>query len=82
MAPEIPRNLKVGQIRRTIGLLPPEEWRGLDDDGRAAVDALSLHIWWRARQEEHEAFEDEQCVFLTVSWMQRLFEDGGSAKHG
>ena len=82
MSPELPRNIKLGQIRRTIGLLTPEEWRRLDEDGRAAVDALSLHIWWRARQEENEAFEEEDCVFLTVPWMRGAPAGGGGAKDG
>ena len=84
MSPELPRNIKLGQIRRTIGLLTPEEWRRLDEDGRAAVDALSLHVWWRARQDEHEAFEGEEndCVFLTVPWMQGLLRAVGARKTG
>jgi hypothetical protein len=71
-------------VRRTIGLLSPDEWRGLEEDGRAAVDALSLHVWWRARQDEHEAFEGEEdeCVFLTVRWMQGLLRAVGARKTG
>jgi hypothetical protein len=71
-------------VRRTIGLLSPDEWRGLEEDGRAAVDALSLHVWWRARQDEHEAFEGEEddCVFLTVPWMQGLLRAVGARKTG
>jgi hypothetical protein len=78
----LPRNIKLGQIRRTVGLLPPEEWRTLDQDGRAAVDALSLQIWFRGRQKEHAAFEDEDCVFLTVGWMQQLLRAAGARKTG
>jgi hypothetical protein len=84
LPPELPPNIKLGQIRCTIGLLAPEEWRRLDEDGRAAVDALSLHVWWRARQDEHEAFEGEEddCVFLTVPWMQGLLRAVGARKTG
>jgi hypothetical protein len=84
VSPELPRNIKLGQIRRTIGLLAPEEWRRLDEDGRAAVDALSLHVWWRARQDEHEAFEGEEddCVFLSVGWMQGLLRAVEARKTG
>jgi hypothetical protein len=70
VSPEIPRNITPGQLRRTAGLLPADEWRGLDEDGRAAVDALSLQIWARGRQTEHPALEGEDCIFLTVRWMQ------------
>ena len=84
MSPELPRNIKLGQIRRTIGLVSPAKWRGIKEDERAAVDALSLHSWWRARQEEHEAFEGEEddCVFLTVPWMQGLLRAVGARKTG
>ena len=41
-----------------------------------------MHIWTRARQEEHEAFEGEDCVFLTVRWMQRLLRAVGARKTG
>jgi hypothetical protein len=84
VSPELPRNVKLGQVRRSVALHAPEEWRGLDEDGRAAVDALSLHIWWRARQDEHEAFEGEEddCVFLTVPWMQGLLRAVGARKTG
>jgi hypothetical protein len=82
VSPELPRNVKLGQVRRSVALLAPEEWRTLDDDTRAAVDALSLHIWARSRQEEHPAFEGEDCVFLTMRWMQRLLRAAGARKTG
>ena len=82
MSPELPRNITPGQLRRTVGLLPADEWRGLDEDGRAAVDALSLHIWARGRQNEHSPFEGEDCVFLTVRWMQGLLRAVGARKTG
>ena len=48
------------------------------------MDALSLHVWWRARQDEHEAFEGEEndCVFLTVRWMQGLLRGVGARRTG
>jgi hypothetical protein len=82
VVPELPRNISPGQLRRTVGLLPADEWRGLDEDGHAAVDALSLHIWARARQNEHSPFEGEDCVFLTVRWMQGLLRTVGARKTG
>jgi hypothetical protein len=78
----LPRNIKLGQVRRTVALLSPEEWRALDEDGRAAIDALRLHIWFRAMQKEHAAFEDDDCVFLAVSWVQQLLQAGGARKTG
>jgi hypothetical protein len=84
MAPTLPRNVKLAQVRRSVTLLPADDWRRLEEDGRAAVDALSLHIWLRARQEEHPAFEaeGEDCVFLTVGWMQGLLQAVGARKTG
>jgi hypothetical protein len=82
VSPELPRNIRAGQLRRTVGLLSTDEWRGLDEDGRAAVDALSLHIWARGRQNEHSPFEGEDCVFLTVRWMQGLLRTVGARKTG
>jgi hypothetical protein len=69
-------------IRRAIRLLPPAEWRTLDDDERDAVVALSLHIWARSRQTKNAAFEGRDCIFLTVSWMQRLLRSVGARKRG
>jgi hypothetical protein len=82
LSPELPRNIKLGQIRRTVGLLPPEDRRRLEEDERAAVDALSLHVWFRARQTGHSAFEGEDCVFLTVGWMQNLLRAVEARKAG
>jgi hypothetical protein len=45
LSPELPRNIKLGQIRRTVGLLSHEAWHRLGEEERAAVDALSLHVW-------------------------------------
>ena len=82
MAAELPPNIKLGQLRRTVGLLPSDEWRRLSEDERAAVDALSLHIWFRGRQKEYPAFEGEDCVFLAVSWVQGLLRAVGARKTG
>jgi hypothetical protein len=82
MAARLPPNIKVAQLRRTVDLLTPDEWRGLSEDARAAVDALSLHIWFRCRQTEHSAFEGEDSVFLTVRWMQRLLRTVEARKTG
>ena len=80
MSPELPPNIKPGQIRRTVGLLPSDEWRGLDESEREAVDALGLHIWLRGRQTEHPALEGEDCVFLTVRWVQALLRATGARR--
>jgi hypothetical protein len=82
MAPALPRNVTLGQVRRRIRLPPTEKWGELDEDRQAAVDALSLHIWFRARQEAHPAFEDEDCIFLTARWMQGLLRGVGARKTG
>jgi hypothetical protein len=82
MAPTLPRNVTVAQVRRRIGLVPPNEWRELGEDDRAAVDALSLQLWLRARQAEHPAFEDGDCIFLTVRWMQGLLRAVGVKRAG
>ena len=80
--PELPPNIKLGQLRRTVGLLPSDEWRGLDESERAAVDALRLHIWARSRQTEHPALEEGDCIFLTVGWVQTLLRNYGARKTG
>jgi hypothetical protein len=82
LSPELPRNIKLGQIRRTVGLLSRQAWHRLGEDERAAVDALSLHVWFRARQTGHSAFEGDDCVFLTASWMQNLLRAVDARKAG
>jgi hypothetical protein len=47
--PEL-RNLKLGQIRRTAGIVTQGEWNSLTRDEQEAVDALSWQIVWRCRQ--------------------------------
>jgi len=81
-SPELPPNVKLAQLRRTVGLLPPDEWRGLNESERAAIDALSLHIWFRGRQTEHPAVEGEDCVFLTMRWMRALLRATGARRTG
>jgi hypothetical protein len=82
VSPELPPNIKLGQLRRAVGLLPSDEWRGLDESEREAVDALRLHIWLRGRQTEHPALEGEDCVFLTVRWVQALLRATGARRTG
>jgi hypothetical protein len=82
VSPELSPNIKLGQLRRTVGLLPSDECRTLDEDERGAVDALSLHIWVRSRQTKNPAFEERDCVFMTVGWMQRLLRSVGARKGG
>jgi hypothetical protein len=72
MSPELPRNLKLGQIRRTAGIVTQSEWNKLTRDEQDAVDALSWQIVWRCRQKRHPALEGEDCIFLTVLHVQRL----------
>jgi hypothetical protein len=82
VSPELPPNIKLGQLRRTVGLLPSDEWRGLNESEREAVDALRLHICLRGRQTEHPALEGEDCVFLTVRWVQALLRATGARRTG
>ena len=63
----LPANIRVGQVRRTVTIVSPEEWRSLTGDERAAADALALHVWWRCRQKQHPALEDETaCSSLSA----------------
>ena len=72
MSPELPQNLKLGQIRRTAGIVTQGEWNSLTRDEQEAVDALSGQIVWRCRQKRHPSREGEACIFLTVRHVQRL----------
>ena len=47
-----------------------------------AADALAHHVWWRCRQERHLALEGEDCIFLTVSHLQRLLRAVGAVNTG
>ena len=82
MKPALPRNLTVGQVRHTVRLLPREEWRRLGEDQRAAIDALAVHIHWRARQQHHPAFDEDDETFLTVGCMRELLPVVGARKTG
>jgi hypothetical protein len=82
MSPELPRNLKLGQVRRTAGIVTRSEWNQLSHDEQAAVDALSWQIVWRCRQKRHPALEGDDCIFLTVRHVQRLLRAIGAAKTG
>jgi hypothetical protein len=79
---ELPRNVKLGQVRRTVGIVTPCDWNKLSRDEREAVDALALHVWWRCRQTGRPALEGEDCVFLTVRHVQRLLRAIGAGKTG
>ena len=80
--PELPRNLKLGQIRRTAGIVTQGEWNSLTRDDQEAVDALSWQIVWRCRQKRHPSLEGEACIFLTVRHVQRLLRAIGARKTG
>ena len=82
MKPTLPPNVTAGQVRHTVGLLPWEEWRRLGEDQRAAVDALSVHIHWRARQQRHPAFDEGDLTFLSVGWVRELLRVAGARKTG
>src|SRR5689334_20417644 len=82
MSPELPRNLKLGQVRRTAGIVTQSEWNKLSSDEQAAVDALAWQIVWRCRQKCHPALEGEDCIFLTVRHVQRLLRAIGARKTG
>ena len=81
MSPELPQNIKLGQIRRTAGMATPSEWSKLSRDEQEAVDALSWQIVWRCRQKRHPALEGEDCIFLTVRHVQRLVAAVDAALH-
>ena len=80
--PELPRNLKLGQIRRTAGIVTQGEWNSLTRDEQEAVDALSRQIVWRCRQKRHPSLEGEACIFLTIRHVQRLLRAIGARKTG
>jgi hypothetical protein len=80
--PELPPNIKLGQVRRTVGIVTPAEWSSLTRDERDAADALALHVWFRCRQKRHPALEGEDCVFLTDGWVQALLRVVGARKTG
>jgi hypothetical protein len=82
MSPELPRNLKLGQVRRTAGIVTQSDWSKLSRDEQNAVDALSWQIVWRCRQKRHPALEDEDCIFLTVRHVQCLLCAVGAHKTG
>ena len=82
MSPELPRNLKLGQVRRTASVVTQSEWNKLSRDEQDAVDALSWQIVWRCRQKRHPALEGEDCIFLTVRHVQRLLRAIGAKKTG
>src|SRR5512133_24965 len=81
-APAIPKNLKLGQIRRTAGIVAQEDWSKLNRDEQDAVDALSWHVVWRCRQKRHPALEGEDCIFLTVRHVRRLLRAIGARRTG
>jgi len=82
VVPRLPRNVKIGQVRRTVEIVSSADWNKLSKDERAAADALALHVWWRCRQSEHPAFEGTDCVFLTDRYVQRLLRAVGASKTG
>jgi hypothetical protein len=82
MSPELPRNLKLGQVRRTAGIVTQSEWSSLTRDEQDAADALAWQIVWRCRQKHHPALEGDDCIFLTVRHVQRLLRAIGAAKTG
>jgi hypothetical protein len=82
MSPELPRSLKLGQVRRTAGIVTQSEWARLSRDEQEAADALAWHVVWRCRQERHPALEGDDCIFLTVRHVQRLLRAVGAANTG
>jgi hypothetical protein len=82
VGPELPRNLKLGQVRHTAGIVTQREWSSLTRDEQDAVDALSWHVVWRCRQKRHPALEGEDSIFLTVKHVQRLLRAIGARKTG
>ena len=82
MAPALTNNIMLGQLRRTVGIVTQLEWSRLTRSEQEAVDALALHVWWRCRQKRHPALEGEDCIFLTVSHVQRLLRAVGAANTG
>jgi hypothetical protein len=82
MGVDLPKNLKLGQVRRTAGIVTRSEWKALTRDEQDAVDALSWQIVWRCRQKRHPALEGEDCIFLTVRHVQRLLRAIRARKTG
>jgi hypothetical protein len=82
MSPEFPKNLKLGQVRRTAGIVTQSEWSKLSRDEQDAADALSWHVVWRCRQKRHPALEGEDCIFLSDGWVQGLLRAVGARKTG
>jgi hypothetical protein len=80
--PALPPNRTPGQLRQTVGIVGREEWQKLRNDERDAANALSLHVWWRCRQEKHPALEGEDCVFLSDKWVKRLLTEVRARKRG
>ena len=50
MPPDLPPNFKLGQSRRTAGIVTQSEWNELSRDEGDAVDALSWHHLRVARE--------------------------------
>jgi len=44
--PDLPPNFKLGQSRRTAGIVTQSEWNELSRDEGDAVDALSWQMVW------------------------------------
>lgn len=82
MYPALPPNRTPGQLRQTVGIVGREEWQKLSNDERDAANALSLHVWWRCRQEKHPALEGEDCVLLSDKWVKRLLTEVRARKTG
>jgi hypothetical protein len=81
---KLPRNIKRGQLRKIAGLVDEERWKKLDEEGRDALDALSLLIYLRViHKDDHEPFGDEKnCLPLSNDCMRALLRALGARKKG
>ena len=57
-------------------------WARRSGDERDAVLAFVVYLWFREHQEEHPAFEKEDCVFITGGWMRECLRAAGVRRHG
>jgi hypothetical protein len=77
----LPPNIKIGQLRRTVPIVPANEWSSLTRDERDAANAITLHVWKRTRQKRHPAFDGDE-TFLTNRHVQRLLKAVNASNTG
>jgi hypothetical protein len=78
VSPQLPPNIKLGQLRKRYAIVDVET---RTRDERDVVDAFLFHLYLR-EQGEYSAFEDDLCVFLSNGWMRGLLRAIGARKKG